>query len=201
MIEGLAIAAALRPHARETICGDAWSFRRDGSEYRIALADGAGHGPPAAEAAGLAISVFEANGPRSPEIVLAECHAALKDTRGAVMTIAVIDEAAATLTVAGVGNVEALLLGADRERHVMIQRGLLGANIPRIRPEVFELSGDWVFALHSDGLRSRFTLKDHLGPQITAAGAQAAAERLLAQYARADDDASLVLVARSNTRA
>jgi hypothetical protein len=72
------------------------------------------------------------------------------------------------------------------------------AKIPRIRPEVFELSGDWVFALHSDGLRSRFTLKDHLAPQITAAGAEAAAERLLAQYARADDDASIVLVARAS---
>ena len=71
-----------------------------------------------------------------PESLLRRCHAALRKTRGAVMTLAWFDLERRRLAWAGVGNVEARLVrGAavygDRHDSALVLGGVVGYNLPQ----------------------------------------------------------------------
>lgn len=112
------------------------------------------------------------------------------------MTLASIDLASSKLTVAGVGNVETQVYTADAAQHLMTQRGMLGASVPRIRPVEVSLVGRWVLVLHSDGVRARFSLAEAMPLTYGSEGAQTLADLVLKEHGRRDDDAT-VLVATS----
>jgi len=192
-------AAAARPYPGEAVSGDAWSIQWQGASCRIAVIDGAGHGPAAAAASQVARAVLEGHPGSSPVDVLSRCHTALRGTRGAVITVALIDAARGSLTVAGVGNIESYLATGRKERHLVTQRGMLGSTMPNVRPVEIALDDDWLLALHSDGIRARFSLQE---PAIGAArslGLQELANAILEGFASPTDDA-LVLVAAAAPR-
>jgi serine phosphatase RsbU (regulator of sigma subunit) len=191
LTERLAIAAASKPHPNETVPADDWSVRWDSGRCRIAVVDGAGHGPVAVEAARIAIATFEENPGAAPGDVLLLCHRQLRGTRGAVMAVAAIDVPANTLELAGVGNIEARLLMEGREQHPISQRGILGSNIPTIRPFKTTLVPGWLLVLHTDGVRTRWNLAEATAEGATA---DALAPAILSQHARADDDACVVVI-------
>jgi serine phosphatase RsbU (regulator of sigma subunit) len=191
LTERLAVAAAIRSHPNETGSADAWSVRWDSGRCRIAIVDGAGHGPAAVEAAQIAIATFEENPNAAPGDLLLLCHRQLRGSRGAVMAVVAIDVPANTLELAGVGNIEARLLMEGREQHPISQRGMLGSNIPTIRPFTTTLVPGWLLVLHTDGIRTRWSLADDAAE---AASADALAAAILARHARSDDDACVVVI-------
>ncbi|MEX0783747.1 MAG: SpoIIE family protein phosphatase [Dehalococcoidia bacterium] len=191
LTENLAVAAAGRPHPNEPVSGDAWSVRWEAGVCRLAVVDGAGHGPAAEMAAAIAIGTFEESLGLAPAEVLRICHGRLRGTRGAVMAVAVIDPAGNTLEVAGVGNIEARLLMDGREQHPISQRGMLGSNIPTIRPFTTSLPREWLLVLHTDGIRTRWKLEE---ASEDALPVNRLAERILERHARTDDDACVVVV-------
>jgi serine phosphatase RsbU (regulator of sigma subunit) len=191
LTERLVVAAAIRSHPNETVSGDAWSVRWDSGRCRIAIVDGAGHGPPAVEAAQIAIATFEENPNASPGDLLLLCHRQLRGSRGAVMAVAVISPDGSTLELAGVGNIEARLLMEGREQHPISQRGMLGSNIPTIRPFKTTLVPGWLLVLHTDGIRTRWNLADDAAEAPTA---DALAAAILARHERSDDDACVVVI-------
>lgn len=180
-------------HPNESVNGDAWAELQSGDEHRFAVIDGAGHGPEAALAAIRARDTFLSNPDLEFKAVLARCHVALKGTRGAVMTVAAIRRPS-LLTVAGVGNVETYLWSAEGEQHLVTQRGMLGATLPRVRAVDIALEGHWALVLHSDGVRSRFSLRDEILRDAMEGGAQPLARSILEHYSRATDDATVVVV-------
>ena len=189
----VAVGAAARPHPNESVSGDAWSVQVVGHVWRLALVDGAGHGVQAAEAARIAIDTFEGEPSLDAGEILRQCHARLRGTRGAVMAIASVDLDRHFLEVAGVGNIDARLLTTDLEKHPVSQRGMLGANIPAtIRPTTFELPDKWMLVLHSDGIRNRYRLSE-IADYGEDKSPQAVADRILADYSRQDDDATVVV--------
>jgi serine phosphatase RsbU (regulator of sigma subunit) len=161
----------------------------------VALIDGLGHGPEAALAAREAARVLEER-PRDPlDELIRRCHDALHGTRGAVMSVASFDAQQSSMTWAGVGNVEALLLRADRsaERRrevISLRGGVVGYQLPPIRASTLAVGPGDTLVMASDGLRSGFAtgIPLHWGPQ-------ALADSLLERHARGSDDA-LVVVAR-----
>lgn len=77
-----------------------------------AVVDGLGHGDEATVAARAATGVLHEY-PDEPVIALVQrCHQALRDTRGAVMTLVSFDHREQTVSAVGVGNVEAMLFRA-----------------------------------------------------------------------------------------
>jgi hypothetical protein len=164
---------------------------RSGAGVRIAVVDGLGHGAPAAAAARAALETLAARPALDPAAGLHACHAALRSTRGAAATIVRIDPAAATLTYAGVGNVEGRLWCPSRTDRLLVQRGIVGATFPRtVRPVTLPLDAGWLLVLHSDGISARFDL-DQL-PETAQRDPDALAERLLREWSRATDDATVV---------
>ena len=184
------IAAASRPHPDEVVNGDAWAVHQDGTTWRIAVIDGLGHGPLAADAAREAVRALDAHPAASPTSALQACHSALVGTRGAAISIAVLDLAAARLTYAGIGNVEAHLWQEGRSQRPIAYRGIVGSAMRTVRSFEFPLTDAWLLVVHSDGLSTRLEV-----PTIEAASAdlQAAADALLARWSRPTDDATVVV--------
>jgi serine phosphatase RsbU (regulator of sigma subunit) len=188
----LAIGAASRPYPGETANGDAWQVDWHAGVYRIAVIDGVGHGAPAAAAAETARAALAAHPELGPAAALRECHRVLAGTRGAVIGIAAIDLAAARLTFAGIGNVDAWLWLTEGRQRPISYRGILGVASPSVRSFDFELNGAWCLVMHTDGISSRAEI-DTL-PAFSMRDMPVLAAAVLDRWARPTDDATVVAV-------
>jgi len=159
-----------------------------------AAIDGLGHGGDAADAAAAAAAVMSAHPDDDPAHLIEACHQALSRTRGAVMTLAWFDLEAGRLSWTGVGNVEGRLVhasagpGAPTEG-ALTKGGVVGYNLPTIRVTSTALEQGDVMVLATDGIDSGFA-----EAILTGGNAQAIADRILAQHAKAVDDALVVVV-------
>ena len=177
--------------------GDQYLVRCVAGGILIAAIDGIGHGAEAANAAKEAAAILTALADSNvPVISLVEhCHEKLRVTRGVVLSIASIDSVHGLMTWLGVGNVQGVLMRADAKREgdqetLLLRGGVVGAQLPLLQATVLPVArGDTVYfatdGVHSDFARSITTLENP----------QRAAERILGQYRRGNDDA-LVLAAR-----
>jgi hypothetical protein len=177
----------------------------------VAVVDGLGHGPEAAEASGIAVATLERHAGESLISLMQRCHQALLRSRGAVMTLADLDGRSGQMTWLGVGNVEGFLLRADpgggtgREA-VLLRGGIVGHRLPGLRTSDLPVNAGDVLILATDGISSGFTQglapSTRSEPALSLAKGQALgqtpqeiADRILARHWRGTDDA-LVLVAR-----
>ena len=112
------------------------------------------------------------------------------------MALARFDWAAAHLTFASVGNIEARVVGDPAPSHFIVRRGVIGLNAPK--PVVTE--HDWsmsnLMIMHSDGLKTSWRWDDF--PDSVDRPANAIAETLLRALSRDDDDVT-VMVIRGHT--
>jgi len=185
-------AVAGRPIPSEMVSGDLQVVTPFPGGVVVAVIDGLGHGPEAAFAAGRAGSVLAAEAGRPVRALMESCHAALRETRGAVLTIASIDTVQAQLTWIGIGNVDAVLWRADpaAAREALVPRnGVVGYQLPPMREDVLPiLCGDMlVFA--TDGVRHGFASDPPLP-----ATAQEHADHILRTYGKTTDDALVLVV-------
>jgi phosphoserine phosphatase RsbX len=161
----------------------------------VAVIDGLGHGPEAAVAARSAAAALQRD-PAQPVVeLLQRCHAGLRGTRGAVITLTSFKASAGTMTWAGVGNIDATLLRADpgngRPREsVMLVGGVPGHQLPPLRPYELPVWPGDTLVLATDGVRGGY-----LDLIAVSDSPQQLADHLLSEYGKGTDDA-LVLVAR-----
>jgi negative regulator of sigma-B (phosphoserine phosphatase) len=187
---------AERALAGETRSGDCAAFvtRADGA--LVAAIDGLGHGGEAADAAELAADVVARHPDEDPVALLERCHAALRKTRGAVMTVAWFDLGGARLRWTGVGNVEGRLVraGGGPSEGAFTRGGVVGYNLPDTRVTSTSLEDGDVMVMITDGVESDFAAAIALG-----GSAQQMADRILAMHAREADDALVVVVRYRST--
>lgn len=161
----------------------------------IAAIDGIGHGEEAANAAEAAMAILKAS-PEEPVISLVErCHEGLRSTRGAVLSLASIDPKHGLMTWLGVGNVQGVLMraGAQKgsvEEVLLLRGGVVGSQLPALQAAVLPIRRGDTLVFVTDGIRGEFVegLSALESPQR-------AADKILKQHGRGNDDA-LVLVVR-----
>ncbi len=193
---GLEWGVAIAPLAGEKSSGDSYVVRAvNETAILIAVIDGVGHGDEAADAAQRAVQVLART--QEPNVIslVRRCHDVLTDTRGIVMSIAVLDMLQHSMTWLGVGNVAGHVLRADPNtmpvRETMLTRGgTIGLRLPMLVASVTELRPGDVFMLATDGLAPGYSSEVRLDAPL-----QQLADQILATYARGTDDA-LVLVGR-----
>ncbi len=186
---------AVRPVAGETVSGDLHLIKPFEEGALIAVVDGVGHGDEAMAASKQAIAVLEQHAQESVIALVRRCHEALRQTRGAVLTVASLRTAEHTLTWLGVGNVAGRLLRVDRNAShpcetVLLRCGLVGLQLPALQASVIAVAPGDLLVLATDGVDDRFELA--AGTNETTAQI---AYRLLDQHFKGTDD-GLVLVAR-----
>lgn len=189
------VGAAFRPLPGETECGDQYLVRQLAHGHLLAVADGVGHGEPAAAAAKLALDQLRQETSASPIAWMRRCHERLHGTRGTVLSLAFFDPHEMTLTWLGVGNVQGILHHADEQltpspEFLLLRPGVVGLHLPRLQAAIVPVSPGDSLIFATDGLREAFNDRLERGPS-----AGAVAERILNARWRGTDDA-LVLVAR-----
>jgi serine/threonine protein phosphatase PrpC len=162
----------------------------------LAVIDGVGHGPEAARAAGLAADRLQQAPDNTPLAHLHSCHLALAGTRGAVMTLAEFNQRDRTLTLCGVGNVEATLFraaatdGSHARESALLRGGVVGGQLPAPYASVIPVHPGDVLVMASDGVRANYARDLAWRSQL-----QHLADQILEKNFRGHDDA-LVLAAR-----
>ncbi|HVL50848.1 MAG TPA: SpoIIE family protein phosphatase [Actinomycetota bacterium] len=161
----------------------------------VAVIDGLGHGMEAAAAATAARDTVRSCAGEPIEVVLEQCHNALRGTRGAVITLAQVDQQRDELTWIGVGNVEGriwpALPGATLNRQAPpLRGGVVGHALPKLRSSTLTLSRGDLLILSTDGVSNNFHEEFMLNGPV-----QQIADDIMDKHWTGKDDA-LILVAR-----
>lgn len=180
------------PVQGEEECGDRWAIEAIGGQQIVLLVDGLGHGPEAATAARAALAVFRDTPEDDPLLALRAMHVALHSTRGAAVSMTVLDTATRTAHFCGVGNVEGRVVTLTANRHMLPQNGIVGHNMPQLQSVQIPWPADGRLVMHSDGIASRWRL-DHY-PGLLARHPALLAGVLFRDCARARDDATVLVL-------
>jgi phosphoserine phosphatase RsbX len=161
----------------------------------VAVVDGLGHGEEAAAPAKLAVQTLEQFAEEPPLSLVQRCHAALRGSRGVVMSLARFDAHRGTMTWLGVGNVEGLLHHAhwaerSARASLVTRGGIVGSELPAVQAAVVPVEAGDTLVFATDGIRSGFA--DDIS---VSEDPQRLADHVLSRYGKSTDDA-LVLVAR-----
>lgn len=189
-------AVAQRTLPGQVVSGDRSVALPHGRGVTLAVIDGIGHGPEAAQAADLAVETLRLLPENNPIAQLTGCHLALGKSRGVVMTLAEFNFPDQTLTLCGVGNVEATLFravsgpGTPARESALLRGGVVGGQLPAPYASVIPVSPGDVLVMASDGVRGDFPRDLALRSDL-----QHLADQLLAMNFKGTDDA-LVLLAR-----
>lgn len=189
-------AIRTRPCEGERENGDRTIVRPREDGLLVAMVDGLGHGAEAARAADIAVDAITRLAHRPIDAILAGCHAALFGSRGAALGLALLDRQRG-LSWLSVGNVDAAHLraseasrrGAQRPALIVPHAGIVGARLPTVRAVERSLAEGDLVVLATDGIDP--ALFDALDASLPI---DIAVDRLFERYARADDDASIVLL-------
>jgi len=186
------VAKFVLPSERES--GDQHFVCCNESGVLVAAIDGIGHGVEAASAARAAIAILK-SGVGEPIIsLLTQCHENLRSTRGVVLSLASLDVKHGLMTWLGVGNVQGVLVRADKktgpQETLLLRGGVVGDHLPQLQAAVLPVSQGDLLVFATDGIRTDFTrtLSALENPQR-------AAERIMKTFCNQSDDA-LVLALR-----
>lgn len=182
-------ATAEQPLGGNAPCGDAACVAENPSGTLVAVVDGLGHGPAAASASEAAVRALEESAGSPVEVAIARCHERMARTRGGVLSIAQVGPA--SLSWAGVGNVEGLLVRAgQRPERLLLWGGVVGHNLPRIRVSSLPFETADLLLFWTDGITLDSAEQFGAGEPLTFM-----VERLFQRGYRGRDD-GLVLAAR-----
>jgi len=175
-------------------CGDAWVVWNGDGRSQVLLADGLGHGPLAAQAAGQALRTFLEGAGHSPSDAVKALHGPLRSTRGASLAIAEI-YFSSRLNYCGVGNISGMLLEAGKTRSMISHNGTVGHELHKVAEFKYPWSATTTLLMHSDGLTNRWRLEDY--PGLLARHPSVMAAVLYRDFQRGKDDVTII-VAREN---
>jgi len=171
------------------VSGDAFGTFRSKRGPLVALADGLGHGPRAAEASAAFLRSIEENADESFEAMFMRAHHALVRTRGVVAAAVRFDESRREVEIGGLGNITALVVrGGTRATPLGLLPGVLGSAYRKVRPHVLPFAVNDVVVLHTDGVRPRFDLAP-----VRTLSPQAAVDEILRVAGKSSDDAAVVV--------
>jgi anti-sigma regulatory factor (Ser/Thr protein kinase) len=188
--ESFDIGGVCIPKAGELVSGDAWgSAWRDG-RCLLLVADGLGHGPDAASASIEAVNTFRANTNLTPKELIERAHDALRGTRGAAVAIAELDSR--EIRYAGVGNISGVTIAPDGDHHMVSHNGIVGYEMRKVQEFIYSWSPETTFVMHSDGLASRWDLRQY--PGLASRSPALIAGVLYRDFNRGRDDITVVVV-------
>jgi anti-sigma regulatory factor (Ser/Thr protein kinase) len=177
--------------------GDGWSIEKGPEQTFILVADGLGHGPFAARAAQEAKDAFYQNIHLSPAGILEAINLALRGTRGAAVAVAEVRRTRQAVRFAGVGNISGVILSSEGIKNMVSYNGTAGAEVSKIREFTYDWPKGALLILHSDGLKSHWSLNGYPGLVKKHPGLIAGV--LYRDYSRGSDD-TIVLAAGERER-
>ncbi len=173
-------------------CGDTWHLVVKDNHVSAMIIDGLGHGEEAEEASRAGEVAFAASPFSVPVVLIDDMHRAMCGTRGGAGAVAQYNANSGSLHFAGIGNIGATLITADKSRGLASHPGILGAQFRKAQGFDFADCGGQLLVMFSDGLQSRWNLRDYPGlvhrhPAVIAAV-------LHRDFCRGRDDVTVLVV-------
>jgi anti-sigma regulatory factor (Ser/Thr protein kinase) len=181
-----------RPRPNETDNGDAYFIGPRGARTLYAVIDGLGHGSGAKAASDVALDALSEWRGEPLDQVLRVAHDALRATRGAVMSLALIDRAERSFQFAGVGNVAVRVFNAPERITAISTNGTLGARLGQIRVWTHAWAEGATCVMASDGISAAWEMDAY--PGLLAHSPQLLAGILMRDYSRESDDATVLVI-------
>ncbi len=174
-------------------CGDVWEVAIQGQQMSVLMIDGLGHGPEAENASMAGARAFNREPFADPGVLLEEIHHDMRGTRGGAMAVARFDATHNRLRFIGIGNIGATLIGEERPRGMASHPGIVGLQYRKVAAADYVQCAGQLLIMYSDGLQSRWNLRDYPGlmyrhPAIIAA-------ILHRDYCRGRDDVTVLVIA------
>ncbi|OCR23537.1 transcriptional regulator [Pseudomonas syringae] len=174
-------------------CGDIWSFAiRDGWISALII-DGLGHGEDAELAARAGENAFARQPFASPAFTLEEMHDAMRGTRGGAVAVAQFDARSSSMRFVGIGNIGGTLISAEKSRGLASHPGIVGLQFRKAQVFDFPQVGGQLLIMYSDGLQSRWDLREYPGLAFRHPAVIAAV--LHRDYCRGRDDVTVLVIA------
>jgi phosphoserine phosphatase RsbX len=185
---------ATRCRLGEAMSGDLAVVSRLPQGALVAGIDGVGHGSEAARAARTAAAAIREDPDDDLVRLVQRCHSALRGTRGAAISLALVSTSGSRMTWLGVGNVEGRVLsgdpGATRQKSSLaLGRGVLGHELPAMQAAAITMRPGDVLLLATDGVDPRFADSLELS-----GSSQTISDRILSDHWRPSDDALVIVV-------
>ncbi|MEP7024119.1 MAG: ATP-binding protein [Actinomycetota bacterium] len=180
----------IRPISGETECGDSYIAARTGAVTTALLCDGLGHGPMAAAASREAIRAFREAPGEEPAVLLEQVHRRMSGTRGGA--VAIVRAEGNAVRFAGLGNVAGWIVTADRRQGMVSLPGIAGHQARKFRHFDYTIEPGAAVVLHSDGLSSRWDIRNL--PGLTGRDPLVLAAALLSEAGVHRDDAGVLVV-------
>jgi serine/threonine protein phosphatase PrpC len=179
----------------EVVAGDVTAIVENRHRLLTALADGLGHGRDARRSAERAIDAVCGLAFESLDGALHAAHDALigRKMRGAVIGLALFDADAQTVTFAGVGNIDLIVVDGVVSR-LAAQHGILGAAFPHVRTSTLTFSPKMLALLCSDGISAKLDARRY--HNLGTLSAQILADAIV-RDGRMNDDATAIVVKHS----
>lgn len=180
-----------RPKMDEMYNGDSFFLQHFDGKTIVAVIDGVGHGLYAHEASHEAY-VFLTDNYRDPlDVIINKMHLRLKRTRGAAISIALIDETNGTMDYVGIGNVLTRLFKTDKPANPANYNGMVGASLQKFRVLHYPWSNRNVIIMTSDGISAKYDLNEY--PGLVHKKAVIIADVILRDFGRSNDDATIIV--------
>jgi serine/threonine protein phosphatase PrpC len=183
--------AANRPKHGQSVSGDTYAvvYPPDGSVI-VTVIDGLGGGEEAARAARLAEQVVRDHNNWTLQEQITTMHTALHGTRGAVIGMLRLEPNHNRASYVGVGNIGAHVYSRQPIKPIS-KNGIIGFRLPALLELRYTYEPGDIFVLYSDGITARFGQDAQLDIKQPP---QALADRILQQYGKTVDDATVVVV-------
>lgn len=193
-LQQLEIGAICVAMPGEEIAGDDWRLAEVPGAAVLMVADGLGHGLEAFRASRAATDLLEHPDYATTRDLLDDAHGALRSTRGAAISVAMLDLANGRLRFAGVGNVSGSVRDATIRKQLITHNGIVGHNLRRQQELEVDLPEQSLLILHSDGLSTQWTLEEF--PGIEARHPAVIAAMIYKEHWRRRDDVTVVVLRR-----
>lgn len=160
--EDLRIGACQLSLPSEPVSGDGWAMGLGADDLAVMMVDGLGHGVLAHEAAQAACSAF-VQAPFDGQLAqIDRLHKAMAGGRGGAVALARVQLKSHAMSYLGIGNIAGSVASDEGSRGMASMPGIVGGAFRK--PQVFQsvVSGG-ILILHSDGLSTRWNLRDFPG--------------------------------------
>lgn len=184
---------AKRPffHHRDIECGDTGIIKEFDNKVFIAIVDVLGHGNEAHKLAVICQEFLEKNYRQDLIETMKALHEYIKDSRGAVAGLCLLDVNSGVLKYVGVGDITARKFGVNQVK-LISQDGIVGYIIKTLKEGTMKLDDGDVFVLYTDGVQEHFELEDY--PQLFRDDAKTIATHIIRQFGKEEDDATCIAV-------
>ncbi len=171
--------------------GDNYFLQRFEDKTIAAVIDGLGHGQPASEASTEARLYLVENYKKPLDVIINGLHARLKSTRGAVISIALIDDEKGELEYVGIGNVLTMVFNSPTPIKPVNYTGSLGYMLRNFRVFQYPWVKGNIIIMTSDGISERYD--SNRDPNFLKKHPIIIANTILKEYGNAHDDATVLV--------